>query len=127
MVAPFLRPDGDLSPEEQRAAISALAGPLRVPFGRRRAITISVKGSADPVVSNRTQEGILFVEFRSIPGEPAISFLVGGQEVLSELTHPNYVFDDESPLRFLVYPSETLYVRGIAGAAANILFTQVRV
>jgi hypothetical protein len=127
VVAPFLRPGGDISPEEQRAAISSLAGGLRLPFGNSRPFNVIIKGQGAPIVSNKTQDAIIFVELRAISGQPAINFLVGPHSQLAPTSNPQFAFPGESPLRFLVYPSETLYIIGVSGVDSQILKTELRV
>lgn len=110
----------------QQAAFVALAGGLRVPFGRTRTRQLSVGANPTRLTANRTADAVLYLELRAIAGEPAVSFIVGPTSDIASGANPEYSFPAESPARFVVYPGEALFARVTAGDAA-VTVNEVRV
>lgn len=121
----YLRPEGDVSPVEQRAAITALSGGLRVPFGRTRPFFFSGNFPPTEIAQNRSS-GVLLEEIRRSDPDPA-SFLLGQNSSLSPPVQ--VIFLAQLPLRFVLYPGDSLWMRvnfTTTGSTA-ITVTEVRI
>lgn len=125
MVAPYLRPDGDIAPEELRAMITATSAALRLPFGATRIFNVPNAAQGTEVSANKTSSNVIFVELRAVPGQTPITFLLGPTAQLSTAIHAAFVFPAESPVRVMLYPSESLFVRGISAGQSQLLRTEV--
>lgn len=127
MTLPFGRPEGDLSPTEQRAAIAALAGPLRTPFGNSRPIVFLQGATASILaVSNAGSPRPLYVEIRQVLGGAAV-LLVGGSPNLQFGQQPSFPTVINVAVPFLVLPAEELWLFEVAQLGTTFLVTEVSV
>lgn len=120
---PFERPQGDINPVELRVATAALAGPMRLPFGGSRRVVYPGQNVSVQLLANRSEQ-IIFTELRTVSAGPA-TVLVGYSASLSANVSLSFALPGDFPLRFLVYPGETLFMQSVA--SLDLIVHQVRV
>ncbi len=134
MTDSFIRPDGDIAVAEQRAAISSLTGGLRsFAAGNTRQVFLTTFAApygdaGTPLLENRTTGDILYVEVRADPTAVPLELNLSKSSGISLATSPQYSFPTESPIRFLVYPGETLFAgTNFAGVGRSVIVTSGKV
>jgi len=125
MVANNLRPEGDINPEELRAGLGALGGPLRAAFGSSRPFAFAAAGPSQELARNVSRRP-LYVEVRQTAGG-AITLLLGPSQNLTAASNASYPTILFVAIPVLLYPGETLWGRDAAGAAMTLLVSEVSV
>jgi len=126
VVAPYLRPEGDVAPVEWRLQIAASAGPLRAPFGNQQPVNIpAAAANGTELVANSASPRPLYVELRA----PAGTLLIlGSSSNLQVTTNTLYTFLATAPVfSFVLLQGERLFGREANGVATAVLVTKVSV
>lgn len=130
MAAPYLRPAGDLNPAEARAAVAAIVGPQRIPFGSQRTFAINIGAqvvSVEAAAHGSSSSNPLYVEIRQLTGA-LNAYLVGPSPNLAPGFNSTILPTAlNQPFSFLLYPGERLFIQEPGGAGSTILVSAVTV